>query len=94
MGDPGVDFAKLTEGLAPIKDLTIDNITENVKLINSRTSNPRLKFLLEELVQHVHDFARSTRLSFDEWRDGLDYLVGVGQISTDVRHVSRCRPSD
>jgi protocatechuate 3,4-dioxygenase beta subunit len=71
----------------PLKDLTIDNITENVKLINSQAPNPRLKYILERVVQHLHDFARETRLSHDEWMTGLLFLTSVGQICTDVRQV-------
>ncbi|GAB7363670.1 hypothetical protein MBLNU230_g4240t1 [Neophaeotheca triangularis] len=69
----------------PLKDLTIDNITDNVKLINSQCPNPRLKYILERLVQHLHDFARETRLSTDEWMTGIHFLTSVGQICTDVR---------
>lgn len=72
----------------PLKDLTIDNITDNVKLINSQCPNPRLKYVLDRLVQHLHDFARETRLSHDEWMTGLLFLTSVGQICTDVRQVS------
>ncbi|SMY20910.1 unnamed protein product [Zymoseptoria tritici ST99CH_1A5] len=69
----------------PLKDLTIDNITDNVKLINSQCPNPRLKYILERIVQHLHDFARETRLSHEEWMTGLLFLTSVGQICTDVR---------
>ncbi|OQO01324.1 hypothetical protein B0A48_12879 [Cryoendolithus antarcticus] len=69
----------------PLKDLTIDNITDNVKLINSQCPDPRLKYLLERLVQHVHDFARETRLSHNEWLAAIQFLTAVGQICTDVR---------
>nr|POF03899.1 hydroxyquinol 1,2-dioxygenase [Quercus suber] len=69
----------------PLKDLTIDNITDNVQLINSRCPDPRLKYILERLVQHVHDFARETRLSHEEWMTGLLFLTAVGQTCTDVR---------
>jgi hypothetical protein len=72
----------------PLKDLTIDNITDNVKLINSQCPNPRLKYILERIVQHLHDFARETRLSHEEWMTGLLFLTSVGQICTDVRQVS------
>lgn len=71
----------------PLKDLTIDNITENVHLINSRCPDPRLKYLLERLVTHVHDFARETRLSTNEWMTAIHFLTKVGQICTDVRQV-------
>lgn len=71
----------------PLKDLTIDNITDNVKLINSQCPDPRLKYLLERLVQHLHDYARETRLSHNEWMTGIQFLTSVGQICTDVRQV-------
>lgn len=35
---------------------------------------------------HLHDFARETRLSTDEWMTALNFLVGCGKISSDVRH--------
>lgn len=74
--------------LPPLKDLTIQNITENVNLINSNCSNPRLKYILERLVSHLHEFARETRLSTKEWMAGIEFLTAVGQICTDVRQVS------
>ncbi|KAI2614979.1 dioxygenase [Hypoxylon sp. NC1633] len=67
-------------------DLTIDNITPNTNRINSQCQNPRLKYLMSRLVTHLHDFARETRLSHDEWMAALNFLVGCGQISSDVRH--------
>lgn len=71
-----------------IKDMNIDNITENTILINSQGDSERVKYLFERLVTHLHDFARETRLSTTEWKTALDFLVSVGQISSDVRHVS------
>ncbi|CAG8973229.1 hypothetical protein HYALB_00006398 [Hymenoscyphus albidus] len=70
----------------PMKDLTIDNITENTVLINSQSSDQRLTYVMERLVTHLHDFARETRLSTSEWMAALNFLVRVGQISSDVRH--------
>jgi protocatechuate 3,4-dioxygenase beta subunit len=71
----------------PLKDLTIDNITDNVKLINSKCPDPRFKYLLERLVQHLHDYARETRLSHNEWMAAIQFLTSVGQTCTDVRQV-------
>lgn len=68
-----------------VKDLTIDNITDNVHAINSGCEDRRLKFLLEKLVTHLHDFARETRLSTSEWEAAIQFLTQVGQICTDVR---------
>jgi hypothetical protein len=72
----------------PMKDLTIENITENTILINSQSSDQRVTYVMERLVTHLHDFARETRLSTTEWMAALNFLVRVGQISSDVRHVS------
>ena len=71
-----------------LKDLTIEGITDNVHKINSRCPDPRLKYILERLVTHVHEFARETRLSHEEWMTGLLFLTSVGQICTEVRQVS------
>ena len=72
-----------------MKDMNTDNITKNTILINSQGHDKRLQYLMERMVTHVHDFARETRLSTKEWKAGLDFLVQIGQISTDVRHVSQ-----
>lgn len=70
-----------------LKDLTIDNITDSVHLINAQTSDARLKYVLERLVSHMHDFARETRLSTTEWMAGIEFLTAVGKKCTDVRQV-------
>lgn len=72
----------------PLLDLTIDNITPNTIRINSQSGDARLTYLMDRLVTHLHDFARETRLSTDEWMAALTFLVGCGQISSDVRQVS------
>jgi len=71
--------------LPPMKDLTSENITENVHAINSLCKDPRTKFLFERLVVHLHDFARETRLTTPEWETAIKFLTQVGQISSDVR---------
>ncbi|THY87788.1 aromatic compound dioxygenase [Aureobasidium pullulans] len=73
-----------TVSVPSLKDLTIENITENVHAINSQCSDQRLKFLLERTVSHLHDLARETRLTTDEWMATLLFLTRVGQISSDV----------
>lgn len=70
-----------------MKDLTIDNITDNTIRINSQSSDARLTYILERLVTHLHDFARETRLSTKEWMAALEFLTAVGQICSDVRQV-------
>ncbi|MCJ1335648.1 hypothetical protein MMC09_000920 [Bachmanniomyces sp. S44760] len=72
--------------IPPMRDLTIENITENTILINSQGPDPRLQYILERLVTHLHDFARETRLSTKEWMAGLQFLIEVGKICSDVRN--------
>ena len=74
--------------IPPMKDLTIDNITENVHTINSRCPDSRTKYLFERLIAHIHDFARETRLSTSEWMTAIEFLTKVGQMCTDVRQVA------
>lgn len=76
-----------TVNIPPMKDLTVDNITENTIRINSLCKDPRTRYVLERLVSHLHDFARETRLSSNEWMTGLLFLTEVGQICSDVRQV-------
>ncbi|KAJ5937674.1 hypothetical protein N7454_004016 [Penicillium verhagenii] len=66
-----------------MKNLTVENITENVITINSLCEDQRMKYVLERLVTHLHDFARETRLSTDEWMTGLRFLTEVGQICSE-----------
>lgn len=71
--------------IPPLKDLNTDNITDNVNLINSNNPDARMKYILERLVTHLHDFARETRLSTKEWMAGINFLTKTGQICSDVR---------
>lgn len=68
-----------------MKDLTTENITENVLVVNSQCQDPRLRYLINRIVTHLHEFARETRLSTEEWQAGVEFLTQIGQISTDLR---------
>ena len=68
-----------------LMNLTSDTITENTIAINSNNPDPRMKYVLERLVVHLHDFARETRLSTNEWMAGIHFLTAVGKICSDVR---------
>ena len=48
-------------------------------------SQPRVKFLMEELVKSLHDFVRKTDLTFVEWEYAIDFLTRVGQKCTPSR---------
>ncbi|KAL4801793.1 Intradiol ring-cleavage dioxygenase [Aspergillus unguis] len=71
--------------LPPMKDLSVENITENVHLVNSQCPDPRTRYLFHRIVEHLHTFCRETQLSTEEWVAGMEFLVKIGQISDDVR---------
>jgi hypothetical protein len=75
-----------------MKDLNADNITENTIGINSQGPDERLKYVMERLVIHLHNFARETRLSTKEWMVALNFLTRVGQTCSDVRQVRLPNP--
>ncbi|MEG9863076.1 MAG: dioxygenase [Parvularculales bacterium] len=61
-----------------ITQVFIDTIAED--------TDERLKFVLTSLVKHLHDFARETSLTHDEWRKGLELLYNAGEISSRERN--------
>ncbi|UJR14425.1 hypothetical protein I4U23_001422 [Adineta vaga] len=68
-----------------LSDLTVDNITKNAIQTNSETPNFRFKFLMEKLINHLHNYIRETRLTTEEWTQTIQFLTSCGQISNDVR---------
>jgi hypothetical protein len=44
-----------------------------------KTPDPRVRFLMEELVKSLHDFVRRTDLSYEEWGYAIDFLTRTGQ---------------
>ncbi len=69
------------------KDRDAGNITETVLAMNSHSENERLTFILQRLVVKLHDFARETRLTTEEWMAGLLFLTATGQTCTSLRQV-------
>ena len=68
-----------------MRNLDEDNITQAVlaRLVDMPES--RLKALLTSLVQHLHAFARETRLTEDEWMKGIQFLTDTGHMCSGQR---------
>src|SRR5699024_7315273 len=49
------------------------------------TEDPRLKFIMQRLTVHLHDFIRDVRLTEDEWDFAINFLTQVGHITDDKR---------
>lgn len=50
-----------------------------------RCPDPRLRYVLQTLVRHLHAFASEVELSFDEWRRGIELLTRTGHITDERR---------
>jgi hydroxyquinol 1,2-dioxygenase len=51
----------------------------------AQTPDERLKFLLEELVKHLHQYVRTVRLTEAEWSGAIEFLTRVGAITSPTR---------
>lgn len=60
-------------------------ITDAVLKSFSATPSPRLRDILELLVKHLHDFARESKLTEEEWMEGIKFLTATGLKCNDVR---------
>ena len=63
-----------------------DNITETFLSYFGPDTDPRLRFIMEKLAGHLHDFVRETELTHAEWRTGLEFMQRVGEITTPERN--------
>ncbi|EGW32969.1 6-chlorohydroxyquinol-1,2-dioxygenase [Spathaspora passalidarum NRRL Y-27907] len=76
----------MTPAATRLVDMSDETITDNAIAVNTNTvNNPRLQFVLSKLIQHLHDFARDTRLTTEEWMTGIQFLTECGDITTDIR---------
>ncbi len=69
-----------------MRTVSTDTITQAFLDYVSEETDERLKFVLEKLAHHLHDFVRETNLTHDEWRKGLELLYSAGEISTPERN--------
>ncbi|MGH9045839.1 MAG: dioxygenase [Acidimicrobiales bacterium] len=62
-----------------------EGLTAQVISSFGATPDPRLRFLLERMVHHLHAFAAETRLTEGEWATAVEFLTAVGQRCTPQR---------
>jgi hydroxyquinol 1,2-dioxygenase len=68
-----------------MRNLDQHTITEAVLARQADTANPRLKRVMNSLVEHLHAFAREVELTEDEWFQGIEFLTRCGHITDDKR---------
>ncbi|WP_030322769.1 intradiol ring-cleavage dioxygenase [Streptomyces sp. NRRL B-3229] len=61
------------------------SVTEEAVTSLRASADPRLRELLTGLIRHLHDFARETRLTQQEWEKAIAFLTATGQKCTDTR---------
>lgn len=62
-----------------------EDLIERVLASFAAIANPRLKFLIENLVLHLHAYVREVRLTEPEWSAAIEFLTRVGHITTQYR---------
>ena len=69
-----------------MRTVTAENITKVFMGYLAEDTDPRLREIMGSLVRHLHDFARETRLTHEEWRRGIAFLEGCAAVETEDRH--------
>lgn len=69
-----------------MRTVTKDTITQAFLDYCEPETDPRLKFVLESLINHMHDFVRETKLTHEEWRKGLELLQFTGEMTDKERN--------
>jgi hydroxyquinol 1,2-dioxygenase len=68
-----------------MRELNEMTITDEVKETFKNRDDKRFSFLLDKLIDHLHDYVRETNLTHGEWMTALQFLYDCGKISTPDR---------
>jgi len=69
-----------------MRSVNQDNITDTFLRYFGDDTDPRLREIMTSLAKHLHEFARETRLTHEEWQTGLKFMQWTGDITTDERN--------
>lgn len=64
---------------------TNENLTQAVLKRIRPDAEPRIRQVMEALIQHVHDFVREVELTPEEWEQGVAFLSELGRWCDDKR---------
>jgi protocatechuate 3,4-dioxygenase beta subunit len=68
-----------------MRNIDLANITPVAAQSFAGVPDARQRELVQALVQHLHAYAKATRLTHAEWRGALAFLHRAGDISSDTR---------
>ena len=69
-----------------MRNVTQQNITDTFLGYFGEDTDPRLREIMQSLAKHLHEFARETHLTHEEWNRGLEFLRQAGNITTPERN--------
>ncbi|MEM9319453.1 MAG: dioxygenase [Pseudomonadota bacterium] len=69
-----------------MRNVTIDTITQAFVDYCGDDTDPRTMFVLQKLVEHLHAFAKETRLTHAEWSRALKFATDAGKITDEERN--------
>lgn len=69
-----------------MRSVSESNITRAFVECMAEGTDERVRFLLERLAEHLHQFARETKLTHAEWRKAIELLMAAGEISDGERN--------
>jgi catechol 1,2-dioxygenase len=78
-------FDRKVVAMANQTTVPVDSITAQAVASFAHTPDPRLRTILQSLVEHLHAFARDVDLQQSEWMAGIEFLTAVGHITDDRR---------
>ncbi|KAK0387825.1 hypothetical protein NLU13_4070 [Sarocladium strictum] len=70
----------------PYKGKLGQDFTTNVINSMGPGTSPRMREVMSVFIQHIHDFARETNLTVDEWMSAVQMINWAGQMSNDKRN--------
>lgn len=65
--------------------MTEDDLLAEIQRRLEKTSDARLREIMQSLVKHLHAFVREVKLTDDEWFAGIRFLTDTGHITDEVR---------
>ncbi|MFT4468888.1 dioxygenase [Arthrobacter sulfonylureivorans] len=74
-----------SHAVSPEQQAVEQQLVDTVIASFEKTSDPRLKQLMQALTKHLHNFIREVRLTEDEWNTGIEFLTNAGHITDDKR---------
>ena len=65
---------------------TEKDVTKAVLAELAKAPNPRFREVMSAFVRHLHDFAREVKLTEEEFREAMAYIVKLGQVSNETHN--------